>query len=266
MTEISDKSFDISRTANYTLSIRKSPNGFCFAVFDEEKKLVHFLLSKKDYGSDIQLLHKEFRQVFFCHDDNRYTLLPASLFNPELKADYWRLNFGEETAADTLRSEVIPLTDIVTLYPSDEKDLKNLKECFPIIQTVHRQTVQIAVATMLSKRNIGQQLFLHFAEKERFDAILMEKGRLILANTYERRSADEFLFHVLNLFDQMKLDQYQTEVVLEGPNDGSEKQLLSQYVQSVQEKSMTLREISTAFERIKEYGSTTFLNIPYIIS
>lgn len=264
MIEISDPSFDLSQTQSYKLSIRLIPDGFCFAIFDIEKRLIHYSFHKHTVPDDNEFLKRSYEQVFFCCDSPSYTLLPQSIFQPELQNDYWRLNFGETN--DKLLYDKVRLTDIVNLYSLDENPIfQQCSRMFPTMQVVHRQSIHINMAVMKNKQMNRPQLYLHTTDHS-FDVLYLDKGKVILANSFSFHKEDEFLYFVLNIFDQLKLDQYQTEVLLPECFDGDLKNQLSQYLKNIITYTPQQKELSDTLNKEEIAKQYTLLNIPFSIS
>lgn len=245
MTETYDPSFDTSQTQNYTLSIRLLPSGFCFAVFDNEKKLIALVdTNLKANASDdlpqceknissLDLLQHNFAHIHFLVDSNQYTLLPQPAFIAREQENIWKLNFSTLAPNKVLQHDAIRLSGIENIYAIDKDLLNLLQNAFdPQPRLIHRLSVQITMAIMRNKQANRRQLFIHVNENY-FDAILLDLGQVILANTYEYKTEDEFLFFVLNIFNQLKVDPYNTEVKVGGTTNDSLIRQLSKYIENV---------------------------------
>lgn len=268
MIEVSDLSFDSSQTYTYTLSIRRLSGGFCFAVFNNEKKLLHFL-STEGRPEGFDLLKHRFATVHLLDESPRYTLVPRPAFREDLREMYWNVNFKGLTDKETLMHDSVRLTDVVNLYAAESEVRDNVESLFSQAQNIkliHRQSVQMTIAVMRNKQANCKQLFIHLLE-EKFDVLLMDKGSVILANTYPCRTQDEFLYHVLNIFNQVKLDPYATFVLVGGASDGREVELLSQYVENVSQDSFLMRPLSDVFAeaRIPQSAHVLF-NLPFAVN
>lgn len=268
MIEISDTSLDLSQTQTYTLSIRLIPSGFCFAISDKEKRVIYYSCCEGAFPTESAILQKSFAQVLLCVDSNTYTLLPNLVFQSELQEQYWNLNFGFLSPTDQLQADNVRLTDIVNLYSylGSEQRYLDLKKQYPALKLIHRQSIQMCVATMRNKQSNHQQLYIHVLENA-FDVLLMEKGKILLANTYDYHKEDEFLYYILNLFEQLKLDRYAVEVIIGGAPEGKEKELLSKYLRNVQDDQQPLlKEMAESLEKDElDMRQYTLFNAPFAI-
>jgi hypothetical protein len=107
--ELFDETLDINSTENYELSIQVSPEGFSFCLLDtirnkfvlmrafepEENKSfnsekISELLDKDDF------LLRKYKKVNIVMPSPRFTLVPAPLFDPAKKDEYFTFNHNLE--------------------------------------------------------------------------------------------------------------------------------------------------------------------------
>jgi len=266
MTEISDPTFDISKTIYYTLSIRFVPNGFCFVVTDKEHAVLYFTIQKDLAIAHNKYLANQFNQVFFCCDTHQYTLLPKPLYMTDKKEDYWNLNFDNKASEETILTDEVRMTDIINMYYMDKTlpAINELMNVYPNLCFVHRQTIQMSMSVMKNRQGNQQQLHL-FLQQDAIDVVYTSEGRVILANTYAYKKEDEFLYYVLNVFDQLKLNQYQTEVLIYGSNKEKIKDLLSDYIKVITIENSVFENINERFHSEEINGQYTLLYLPLAI-
>ncbi len=263
MVEVSVPSFDFSKSS-YTLSIRLVPDGFCFAVFDAEKRLAYYA-SSVSAKTTAKILGGNYLQACFLCDAEQYTLLPRPAFRPELQDAYWKLNFSN-APAEPLAHDDVRLTDIVNLYALP-KQYAEIADNYPqlSLRPIHRQSIQTTMAVMRNKQDNNRQLFIHLMENS-FDVLLLDRGSVVLCNTYANRNDDELLYFALNVFNQMKLDPYATEVRIAGSDDGHEQALFSKYVENVVLAEQLQRELPQAFRNVDfGRGKVAMLNLPFAL-
>jgi len=249
--EITDRSFDLSQTVNHTLSIRFIPDGFCFIVFNRRhKKILHFA-EFTEKGRDPKQLLKEtaagnailkspFEEIFCVWDTPQYTLLPSAVFDEENRERYWKLNFGEsDTQHLSFFSDRLKLPDVINIYAVPVEFVVFLKEIFPSIQFINQQSIQIIDSLFENKKENNSQVYLQ-VHRDFFDALVLQKGKIILANSYLFQSKDEFLYFSINLFEQLRLDPYATEIILSGEIDEKDEKTASlrRYIQTVDFKGI----------------------------
>jgi hypothetical protein len=244
--EITDRSFDLSQTVNHTLSIRFIPGGFCFIVFNRRHKKILYFAEFTEKGRDPKLLLKEtvagnailqspFEETFCVWDTPQYTLLPGAVFDEENRKRYWELNFGESDAQHlSFFSDRLKLPDVINIYAVPAGLVALLKEIFPSIQFINQQSIQIIDSLLENKKENNSQVYIQ-VHRDFFDALVLQKGKIILANSYPFQNKDEFLYFSINLFEQLRLDPCSTEIILSGEIDEKDEKTvgLRKYVRTV---------------------------------
>lgn len=272
MIEISDTSFDLSQALTYTLSIRLIPSGFCFSFFDSEKRLIRYVEMEADKIKDADFLQKRYAAVFYLVDSNRYTLLPVPAFQKENQSLFWNLNFGRVEADEELHYDEVRLTGIVNLYAVKKAEWEQVAALFTEqqVRCVHRQSVQMTIAVMRNKQANRRQLFVYMREKE-FDVLLLDMGQVILANTFTYQNMNDFLYFTLNVFNQLRIDPFNTEVCISGSENGVEKEMLSKYIEKVSENDFLQKEIPAEMQKSNEASemikkASTMINLPFSVN
>jgi hypothetical protein len=251
--EITDRSFDLSQTVNYILSIRFFPDGFCFIVFDRHrKKILHFseITEKskdpkrllKENVANNAILKSSFDETFCVWDTPLYTLIPSAFFNEENIEQFWKLNFGESSTQDfSFFSDKLKLPDVVNIYTIPSVFAGFLKEIFPAVQFINQQSVQIVDSLFENKKENNSQVYIQ-VYRDFFDALVLQRGKIVLANSYRFQNKDEFLYFSINLFEQLQLDPYSTEIVLSGKIDETDEKTVSlrRYIRAVNFKKIAV--------------------------
>jgi hypothetical protein len=273
--ELIDRSFDLSHTINYTLSIRTVPDGFCFIVFDKKKHKVLYFLEVTEKGripyqflsalkDKYPALQMEYEDVLWIYDTSSYTLLPAFLYNPDDIRKYWNLAFDKTETTSVLTADNLGWADVVTIYElPDELQVKS-REQFPAVRFMSQQSVHILTSMLENKKNNVTQVYIQVFP-DFFDAVVLEKGKLMLANSYQYRSTDEFLYFILNIFEQFNLDQYTTETILSGDIAAHDEKnmLLKKYIKEIRFKEVFADISGLKFDKkdpAKQYSN--LLNLP----
>ncbi len=281
--EVTDRSFELSQTINYTLSIRFTSGGFCFIVFNRRnKKILHFSeitgkdkdpkLLLKEHASTNPVLQCSFEEILCIWDTPLYTLLPNSIFSEENISLFWELNFGENNPDElNFFSDKLKLPEIVNVYAIPAEYVALLKEIFPSIQFMNQQSVQIIYSLFENKKKNNLQVFIQI-HTDFFDALVVEKGKVILANSYHFQSKDEFLYFSINLFEQLQLDSRSTEVVLLGEKDekgaeGEKADMLRKYIRTVNSEKITTDVSGLNLKKIPNLEQhINLFNLPLCVS
>ena len=275
MMEIKKNPLNLNST---TLSIRTIPNGFCFAISERyTKNLLYFAQESlssnqsrreeefNEILSKNSTLNTSFTEVYWLVDNERYLLMPTSVFDNENLSQYWQLNFHPLEENESIHYDFIPTSEIVVIYAVDKALEQLLQKRFPNIQSKHKQSIQISSVLKKSRKN-GQQLNV-FLYEECFDAILIENGKLILANSFPAKDVNEFLYFLLNIFEQFRLDQYQTELnVCDSSSNKSWLNDVKKYISTVHINQDILTQIDKKFMQSSECTKQiTLLNLPLCV-
>jgi len=249
--EITDRSFELSQTKNYMLSIRFIPEGFCFIVFSRHnKKILHFaeITAKdkdpqqllRDTAAGSPVLQSAFEESFCVWDTPLYTLIPSAFFNEENITKLWKLNFGEGDMQNlSFFSDRVKLTDVVNVFAVPTESAGFIKEIFPSIQFINQQSIHITEALFENKKENNSQVYID-VQRNFFDVLVLQKRKIVLANSCRFQNKDEFLYFSINIFEQLQLDPHSTEIILSGEiSEDDEKSVsLRKYIQTVSFKQI----------------------------
>ena len=270
--EIPDRSFELSQTARYTLVFRFIPDGFCFIIFNGlENKVLYFaeiteknkdlfILFKKN-ATKLPVLKKKFKKIFFIWDTTLYTLLPDSIFEKENVTKCWKLNFGElNEQTHSLFSDKLKLQNIVNIYAIPLNIVNLVTEIFPSVRFLNQQSIHIISSLFECRRENSSRVYLQI-HPDFFDALLIQQGKLMLANSFRFQNTDEFLYFAINLFEQFHLNQYETTVVLSGEIGNSDPKVkaLQRYLDTIVFKKLSVEILGINPE--KTGNSTRYINL-----
>lgn len=226
-TELSARVFDCSDSENYNISIWLLSNGFVFCIYSQEKNCVVHMSDLQPFDSDVavnlrlmfernELLKLRYKDVCVVYEARNYILVPYVIFDKQDVSGYWMLNFGKEPDAEhRVLTDYISMNESVLIYPVLEKILNEVKSIFVDAKIYSQQTLMIADALFKSKSENNEVLSVCVNDGF-FDAVLADRGNLLLANSFDCRTADEFLYFVLNIFEQFRLNQQTSGIVLSG--------------------------------------------------
>jgi hypothetical protein len=154
---------------------------------------------------------------------------------------FWELNFDkDETANLSFLWDKLKWQDMVNIYTVPAEVYSFLVGIYPSIQFVHQQSVHIVSSLFENKRENNSQVYLQ-VHSGFLDALVLQQGKLILANSYRFQDTDEFLYFSINLFEQFHLNQYSTSIILSGEiNEEDEKTAgLRRYIRTVGFKKLS---------------------------
>lgn len=234
----------IKRSApTFELSILSGIDSFTYMVSDGQQNILalrEYELSEetgKDLKNVLQtdrLVQLSYRNVRMIWSHPLAALIPTRLFNP---ADRQSLlgHLAEVPSNFLLKNDNIPQLSATNIYGVGEAHLNNLKQKFPGGRLFHLHSALYWGCRMLTSQQGGRQVFVH-VRGDGFRALVFEGANLLLVNYYTYQSAKDFLYFILLLFEQFKLDQETTPLSMSGKilTDSEIYRLLSRYIRKLQ--------------------------------
>lgn len=219
--ELFDETLDINSTENYELSIQVSPDGFSFCLLDtirnkfvlirafepEENKYfnsdkINELLSKDEF------LTKRYKKVNVVMPSKKFTLIPAPLFDPAKKDEYFKFNHIKEDGNMIVTNRVSdPDAYLVFSVPKPVNDLIN--SFYPGAHPYHHIKPLFDHISHSRKSANGNCLHIH-VEREFFNLIIYNNNLLKFCNTFNYRNISDILYFVLNVFKNLDIKQEET--------------------------------------------------------
>lgn len=264
-TFIIDESYDLDKSSEYSLSIQVALDGFSFVINDTQRnKLIVFgnkevspTLPERDFLDAVQDFFNE--QVFFQErypstkiilSLPKFTTIPCVFFNTEQLVNYYDLNVDrgefEELNYNKLNSEIYTVfsmhSDLSSIFINS---LSNYK-------FIHSSGLLINKALQKCKNSKDSQIFIE-VRKTYFFVAICSYGELVLANSYRFYSLNDFIYFVMNVYEQMKLNPAETVLHLTGNIDKTSNMyfILKRYIKYIEvQESIDLGSVSAGFNEI----------------
>ncbi len=212
--ELFDETLDINSTENYELSVQISTDGLAFSLLDtirnkyvmlrstepdDNKYLtadrIRELISKDDF------LTRRYRKVNVVMPTPKFTIIPAPLFDPGKKEEYFSFNLGRDEN-EIVAANKIPDPDsyIVFSVPKTLYEIPGL--IWPAAYPFHHTKPLLNQLSHNSKSISGYYVHVHI-EKEFFNILVFDHGTLKFSNTFNYRNISDILYYVLNVYKSM---------------------------------------------------------------
>lgn len=231
---------------NYTLSIRLSSSGFCVFILNNlNNKFIFFksllfdnqfsLLTqvKNIISSDVVFAYP-FKKIKIVYCGQRYTLIPAEFYTETAKKDLFTFNHTLSNDEEVCQ-EPIKGTDIINVYSIPTDIYSFFQQQFPYATIQHQASLLLSDAI---KKSIGQEQPEVYVDVQPnfFYANVVANSCLLLSNAYSYANANELVYHIVNLFEQLKLNQYETILSIAGEikKEGESIAILKKYIQKIQ--------------------------------
>jgi hypothetical protein len=212
--ELFDETLDINSTDNYELSVQLSPEGFHFCILDTIRYKYVLLRSSEpddnkyftaDKISEIiskdDFLARRYKKVNIVMPSPRFTLVPAPLFDPGKKEEYFTFNHTRKES-HVILSNKIPEPDAYIVF-SVEKLLYDLSaHLYPAVHPLHHIKPLLNQVSHYSKSDNGHYIHIH-VERDFFNLLIFHHNILKFSNSFNYRNISDILYLVLNVFKRL---------------------------------------------------------------
>lgn len=245
--DIYEESFVKNALPSYNLSALIGADRFSFLGYDQEQYQVQFLKSYAFHSKEKEktkslihqvynqdtLLKSNFNKAALAINNSKSTLVPNRFFD-ESQIETYLGKLVDLSQNDVLLINDLPHLDAKNIFALD-KGLKTIIEgYFPNAQILHASTLLISGAKELSKHRSGHQVYLNVYDSS-LQIVLMEDQELLFCNSYEFKTADDFIYFTLLAFDQFKLKPEAIPLYLSGQitDDSSIYKLMYRYIRHI---------------------------------
>jgi len=213
----------------HKLSIQVSLNGLSFCIVDtltnkvlqsetsvfETERTPHglqkglvALIDKNDIASKI------FVEVIVIHRNKLFSLVPKPLFDTNELANYLKFN-TRILANDHLAFDEIESYDMINVYVPFTNVNNYIYDLFGEFTFKHSGTVMVESLLGTQNRNKDSICYVHIAHQQ-MEITVIQNKTLLLYNSFEFNTKEDFIYYLLFTFEQLKLDTESTPLKLFG--------------------------------------------------
>ena len=219
----------IKKLNNLELSIQISLSGLSFCILQKDNNTItylkHFGFGKKltPFALLDQLKHcfntekalqNSFNTVYIIHVNELATIVPKPLFNEDCLADYLKFN-SKILKSDFITFDNIKLNESVNVYVPYVNINNFIYEKFGSFTFKHFSTVLIEQLLIAEKNNNSSKIYAHI-NSGHFELIIIKSGKLLLYNSFEYNSEEDFIYYVLFTAEQLQLNPETLKLVFIG--------------------------------------------------
>lgn len=230
------------------LTIQVSLDQFSFCCFDTLHHEVILLknIDLSNYSSSISI-EKKLEKVFeeypillnsfdvidVLYDNIMTTLVPKALFDDQKLGSYLQYN-TKIFKSDFFAFDEIPNYDINTVYIPYMNINNFLIDQIGYFQYKHSSTILISTILDISKNKDEKQVYAHFRDHH-FDLIVVQNQQLLLFNSFEYQTAEDFVYYLLFMAEQLQLNPESFKLIILGNcnEESSMFTLVYKYVRDV---------------------------------
>jgi hypothetical protein len=219
--ELFDETLDINSTENYELAIQVSPDGLTFCLLDSIRNKFVLIRSfgvednkyfNADKISELLLkddfLTKKYKKVYCVMPSEKFTLVPAPLFDPGKKVEYFTFNHNlEEDKIVSVDKTSDPDAFIVFSVSRSISGLIN--SIYPGVYPHHHIKLLLDYTSSIRKSINGNYIHVH-VERDFFNLIIFNNNMLKFCNSFVYRNISDILYYVLNTFKSLDIKQEET--------------------------------------------------------
>ncbi|HPX76564.1 MAG TPA: DUF3822 family protein [Bacteroidales bacterium] len=215
--------------AKLELSILFTENGLSYFIFyrDENKilGLKSFEFEKnEDYFTQASNILAEiiddenpYDLVRFVVADNKQTIVPEAIFDENNIETYWQLNF--ETQSQTkLMYHYLSRAKSFIIFSVDES-IETLFNNYKGKKSITPSSASFVEFNLKRNKLVEnpdlERVYVQVYENY-MEVILLQNHNLRLFNTYTYKSPNDLLYYIINLYEQLKISQTESELVLSG--------------------------------------------------
>ncbi|HIP26864.1 MAG TPA: DUF3822 family protein [Flavobacteriaceae bacterium] len=221
---------DIHKVERKQLSIQFSLDGFSFSVFDidlqefivfkeyvfeskktnPEKLLTHI---KQVFLSE-EILSVKFEKILVVHVNNLSTFVPFPLFEEDHLDTYIKFN-NKIYNSDFFVYDFIVNQDMVSVFVPYINVNNFLIDQFGSFEYKHYSSILVENLLSNYANSDTVKVFVNI-NKSHFEIIIGKQKKLLLYNTFEYKTVEDFIYYVLFSMDQLQLNVEDVELELLG--------------------------------------------------
>ena len=223
-----DEAFD-KQTADFKLIIRLGIDGAVITVNEVLKnKYIAFesFIFQNVYSFDVinelleelikesKIIKQKYKLVICIIVNDIATLVPKAIFEEERKKTYLKLNVFLEEEELVLVDELKSL-DAKNVFGLSLPVKTKLDHLFNNIYYHHSSSVLIEALLKQNKNKTGKKIIIH-VQLSHFQVIVIEGKNLLFYNTFNHHSAEDFIYYLLFVCEQLHLNPESIALVFLG--------------------------------------------------
>jgi len=211
------------------LSIQISLSGLSFCTLQRDSKTItslkeyvfekklnpHEVLDKlKHLFNSEKILQSNFNNVVVIHVNELSTLVPKPLFSETHLADYLKFN-AKILRSDFITFDTVDINESVNVYVPYVNINNFIYDAFGAFTYKHSSTILIEQILITEKNSRNTKMYVHVGT-DHFELLVIDKGKLLLYNTFEFNSEEDFIYYILFTSEQLNLNPETLQLVFLG--------------------------------------------------
>lgn len=201
------------------LAIQVSLNGFKFCAFDTLNHIVLFVkeVDFKDFPKSNKIedhfwkafvddrdLTKSYDEVVVIHENNLATFVPSALFDENYLGSYLQYN-TKVFETDFFAFDELSTFEMANVYIPYVNINNYLLDQFESFEYKHVNSILVPKLLETTKNVEEKQVFVHVGN-DHFEIIVAQNQKLLLFNSFEFATKEDFIYYILFTAEQLKLN------------------------------------------------------------
>lgn len=230
------ETINVSRSNQYTLSIRLSTDGFSFSIFNpvlEDRSISYFqqeidpslsfIANLKQVFRENEFLSYPYKLVKVMIVNNRSTLIPFELFDDEQNESIFYYNHAKRENEQILYN-ILKKSNLVVLFGINIPIFNFIKEQYPAVRFYSQLSPFIELFSVKSRFGDTKKMYAYL-KNDSLDVFCYERGRMLLTNSFACQTKEDRIYYLLNTWKQLLLNQEKDELYLTGNTEGRDELL-----------------------------------------
>lgn len=218
---------DITQKNYKKLSIQVSLSGLSFCVFDllsnkiQTVQSVTFpknsILDEVLWKAfiDYPILNQAYDEIVVLHDNNLNTFVPTPLFDEKYLGSYLQFNV-KVFETDLFGYDTLAFNDLNNVYVPYVNINNFLLDQYNTFTYKHKSSIFVEQLLKLNNSSSEEkEVYIHF-QTNYFEIVVVKGNKLILFNSFEYSSPEDFIYYILFTFEQLQLNPDSVSVKLLG--------------------------------------------------
>ena len=210
---------DFNKSRHYTLSIRLSTDGFCFAVHNPQAANEYAYLpyridplkpltsNLKAAVEETEMLRHTYGAVNIILADANYTLIPKEYYAEQCAHDIYVQNFPQAAPNTQVLTNIVSEEQTIVLFGMEHQLHKFITERYPKAKIYASISPLIEHAVEKSYAQSGKPYCLAHLNKRGTDLLCISNGTLQFANTFDNPDTGDAIYYLLNCWQMLGLSQ-----------------------------------------------------------
>jgi glutaredoxin-related protein len=206
----------LDEQSNQILSIRLSWDKFSFAIISSYQKEV---ISEEIWDIDVtssltanlkKFFHekidtKAFQSANIVIEDTRYITVPMEVFDDEDIEILYYHNLPQQEN-ETILYNTLQSVNLAVIFSIDSSAYQFLNGSFANVKYQAHISPLIEYFAARSHQGNSKKMFVNLRSNA-IDTICLDRGRLMLANSYDCSTTDDRFYYIMYVWHQLNLDQ-----------------------------------------------------------